>query len=229
MTLALFSAEEADAGRIADIHMAAFGTNLMLQAQFPTPSVRDKLLASLVEKVINEIRDPKWAILIVRDEKEIVSFAKWRRPIFKSEVYVESPWNWPDGTRLDVLEKWTKIVDDASEEVLRGKPCYCEFKYPNTKINVHRGAYSLGLSFIGTDPRHERRGAASMLIQWGLENSKRDNIPVALESTQAAWPLYEKLGFHAETTISMALERFGDDGEPMIYEEKSLIFRPSVE
>ncbi|KAH8700371.1 acyl-CoA N-acyltransferase [Talaromyces proteolyticus] len=210
MTLALSLAEEADADRIADIHMAAFGTNLMLRAQFPTPSVRDKLRVSLAEKVINEIRDPKWEILIVRDEKEIVSFAKWRRPILESEVYVESPWNWPDGTRLDVLEDWTRIVEDASEKVLCGKPCYC-------------------LSFIGTDPKHERRGAASILIQWGLEYSKRDNIPVALESTQVAWPLYQKLGFRAEKDISMVLEGLGADGKPIIYEEKSLIFRPSVE
>lgn len=129
MALVLSLAEEADADRIADIHMAAFGTNLMLRAQFPTPSVREKLKITLIEKVIDEIKDPKWAVLIARDEKkkDIVSFAKWRRPILDSEAYAEGAWNWPDGTRLDILEEWTRLVEDASESVLRGQPCYCEF------------------------------------------------------------------------------------------------------
>lgn len=87
---------------------------------------------------------------------------------------------------------------------------------------------SLGLSFIGTDPQHERRGAASMLIQWGLERSNRDNIPIALESTLVAWPLYQKLGFQDEKNISMVLEGLGEDGKSITYEEKSLIYRPSV-
>jgi hypothetical protein len=39
--LTLIEASEDDATRIADAHMAAFGTNLMLLAQFPTPAIRE--------------------------------------------------------------------------------------------------------------------------------------------------------------------------------------------
>jgi hypothetical protein len=126
MTLTLSPAKESDAPRIADIHMAAFGTNLMLLAQFPTPAVRDGLWTSLVEKVIAEVRDPKWAILVVRDEEEkkILSFAKWCLPILESENYEEPPWRWPEGTNLTILDQWTEKVEGASKKILGSTPCY---------------------------------------------------------------------------------------------------------
>lgn len=127
--LTLIEASEDDATRIADIHMAAFGSNLMLLAQFPTPAIRDKLRVTLREKVVDEIRDPQWAVLVVCDDTgKIISFAKWRRPIPESEwgVYVEAPWKWPEGTRLDVLEEWTWKVEEAGERLLGRTPCYCK-------------------------------------------------------------------------------------------------------
>ncbi|PGH26821.1 hypothetical protein AJ80_01398 [Polytolypa hystricis UAMH7299] len=203
MALTLCEATESDANRIADIHMAAFGSNLMLLAQFPNPSVRKELWVSLVNKTIGEIRDPKWAVLLVRDENgEIVSFAKWCLPIHVSENYVESPWEWPEGTDMKVLNEWTEIVENAERKVLGDEPCY-------------------RLSFMGTDPKHERRGAASLLLKWGIERSNAENVPIALEGTKNAALFYEHHGFKAEKHISIVLNGFRN------YEETCYVFRPS--
>ncbi|KAF3491416.1 Ankyrin repeat protein [Arthroderma uncinatum] len=97
MALTLSPALVSDAERIADIHMSAFQTNGMLLAQFPTPTVRKGLWKSLVEKVVTEINDPKWAVLVVRnDRNHVISFAKWCLPILESEKYEETPWRWPE-------------------------------------------------------------------------------------------------------------------------------------
>ena len=69
------------------------------------------------------------------------------------------------------------------------------------------------MSYIGTDPQHERRGAASMLINWGLERGKSEGVPVALESTKNAWPLYEKLEFQSEKRILMILRGVEEGAE----------------
>jgi ribosomal protein S18 acetylase RimI-like enzyme len=82
------------------------------------------------------------------------------------------------------------------------------------------------LSYIGTDPNYERRGAASILVNWGLEHGKHENVPIALESTKNAWPFYEKLGFRGEHLISMTLEDLGDGGASVLYEEMCFLFRP---
>ncbi|QSS53970.1 GNAT family acetyltransferase [Histoplasma capsulatum var. duboisii H88] len=209
MSLTLSNAEECDVGDIADIHLASFGENMMLQAQFPTPALRAGLRISLMEKAREEIRDPQWAVLVVRNQNEIISFAKWMRPVLDADSYVEVPWRWPEGTRMDILNEWARKVEDASSSVIGSTPCYC-------------------LSFIGTHPSYERRGAATMLIQWGLERSVKENVPIQLESTIVAWPLYKRLGFEDKKRILMQLEGLRKDGQSVLYEELSLVCKPEV-
>lgn len=114
-----------DAPRIADIHLAAFQHNDMLLAQFPTESVRRGLWSSVVDKTVAEMLDPQWRVMVVKDEnQDLISFAKWCLPVPESVDYNEQPWEWPDGTNLDVLEKWTARVEAAGDEVLGTTPCY---------------------------------------------------------------------------------------------------------
>ena len=51
------------------------------------------------------------------------------------------------------------------------------------------------MTFVGTDPNHQGRGAATILTKWGLDRAEKDRIPVYLESTMNAVALYQKLGF----------------------------------
>ena len=83
----------------------------------------------------------------------------------------------------------------------------------------------LDLSFIGTDPQNERRGAASLLLEWGLEQSKRYQVPAYLESTAAAGPLYRKHGFEIAETLAMVVKDL--NGKSVVYEEKCFVFKPS--
>ncbi|KAL1956729.1 hypothetical protein VTO42DRAFT_6879 [Malbranchea cinnamomea] len=208
MSLTLCTAVESDAARIADIHMAAFGNNQLLLAQFPSPAVREALKTTIAEKTIAEMRDPKWAILVVKNEQsEIISFAKWCRPVEPEENYREPPWRWPAGANFDVLSEWTVKVEAETERVLGKTPCY-------------------RLSFLGTDPCHQGKGAASRLVQWGLEHSRRDLAPVALESTSNAAGFYERFGFRAEGRISMRLHGVGENEASIMYEETCFVFRP---
>ena len=79
-----------------------------------------------------------------------------------------------------------------------------------------------GLTFIGTDPQFERRGAATSLIKWGLDKSRESNIPAYLESTLNAVPLYERLGFKTMENLSIDLE------ESFMYEEACCVFIPDL-
>ena len=202
MTLKLTFASEKDAYRIADIHMATFPTNGMLLAQFPTSAIRDVLRDSIVLKALSDMRDPHTRMLVVQDselEGEIISFAKWSLPSSTSDN--EVPWSWPEGTRFDLLEQWTQRAEGAKSRVLKDEPCYT-------------------LDTIATDPKHERRGAATILIKWGLDQCSQDKTSAYLESTPFAWALYTRLGFNPGERISMVLP----DGS--VYEEVGFLFRP---
>jgi ribosomal protein S18 acetylase RimI-like enzyme len=83
-----------------------------------------------------------------------------------------------------------------------------------------------GITFIGTDPRYERRGAASLMVQWGLERCRAENYPAYLESTMNAVPLYDRHGFVAVEKIYLELETANEDGKPESYTEIGLLYRP---
>ncbi|KAI0025586.1 hypothetical protein F4780DRAFT_341643 [Xylariomycetidae sp. FL0641] len=100
-------AEPADAARIAEIHMAAFSSNTMLLAQFPTPRVREQLQESIRLKALGDIADPQVSVLVVRDETEkqhaVMAFAKWSHPVSSDQDYNETPWIWPPCTDLGLV------------------------------------------------------------------------------------------------------------------------------
>ena len=95
-------------------------------------------------------------------------------------------------------EKSQRSIEPWLYQVL--KLCYTFAHLPTAPPDL--------FSFIATYPLHERRGAASLLLRWGLECCIRDSIPVDLDSTADAGSLYARHGFEVadSETISMALE-----------------------
>ena len=87
---------------------------------------------------------------------------------------------------------------------------------------------SLDLTFLATDPSHEHRGAATLLVRWGVEQAVRERVPAYLESTADAGPVYEKQEFKAVEKISMLLDCVEQNGAEVVYEETCYIFRPAA-
>jgi GNAT superfamily N-acetyltransferase len=56
------------------------------------------------------------------------------------------------------------------------------------------------VDILRTHPAARRRGVATMLVQWGLEKAKEDEVEVYLSSTEMGRPVYEKLGFEVRKT-----------------------------
>lgn len=69
------------------------------------------------------------------------------------------------------------------------------------------------LSLMCTDPAWERKGAATMCIQWGLDRCAERKIPAWLTASPAGKPLYERMGFEVAEESNRAAGR----GVPMIW------------
>ncbi|KAI1325120.1 putative GNAT family acetyltransferase [Xylariaceae sp. FL0255] len=211
--LHLRAATAEDAPRIAEIHMAAFGENAMLHAQFPTASVRKKLQICIEEKARADINDPKTSVLVIESFNDFeetpgaaVAFAKWSHPVHPSEEYVEPPWNWPEGTDLDTLGAWIAKATEAENRSVGDTPCYHLF-------------------FIGTDPSYTGRGAGKLLVQWGIDQSEATGAPLYLESTVEAAHFYENNGFTAKEIVTLPI-RVDGGTETQIYEEIVFTYFP---
>lgn len=237
MSLQRAEAIPADAQKIAEIHMAAFGANAMLRAQFPTPSVRAALKEAIRTKTIADIQDPRITVLVVRDPgirrphtvAEVIAFAKWSHPVLPGEGYTEAPWIWPEGTDHAILAIWTKKMEDAQERATGGRPCYrtsCARRATGhrSRTRLTQTLLNLGLTFIGTDPAHEKRGAGSLLVDWGKDRSREENVPLYLESTLEAASFYQNHGFVSREKVSLSIG--GTGNEPNVYEEVIFTFEP---
>lgn len=51
------------------------------------------------------------------------------------------------------------------------------------------------LAVLATDPAYGRRGAGSLLLDWGLQLADQDGAVCHLEATQKGYSLYERKGF----------------------------------
>ncbi|KAI2611650.1 putative GNAT family acetyltransferase [Hypoxylon fragiforme] len=203
-----------DAPRIAEIHMAAFGPNAMLHAQFPTPAIRQGLQTSIEHKALADIDDPKTTVLVVTssDDPEstgssVVAFAKWSHPVQPGEDYVEPPWIWPEGTDLKTLGDWVTKAAEVEKRCIGDAQCY-------------------HLSYIGTDPAYAQHGAGKLLMQWGIQQSKASGFPLYLESTVEAAPFYKRMGFTGGEIISLPICVDGGT-ETQIYEEVVFTYYPA--
>lgn len=72
------------------------------------------------------------------------------------------------------------------------------------------------LKFLHTDPAHQKRGAGSMLVKWGLDKAEEMKLPAYLEASKAGKPLYVKHGFKEVDRIEFDLTKWGGEGVDVV-------------
>ncbi|KAF2089723.1 acyl-CoA N-acyltransferase [Saccharata proteae CBS 121410] len=60
------------------------------------------------------------------------------------------------------------------------------------------------LAGLATSPLFQRKGIGAQMLQWGIDQSERDGLPIYLEATPAGEPLYRKMGFETVAIIDCA-------------------------
>lgn len=63
-----------------------------------------------------------------------------------------------------------------------------------------------------THPSHRGKGAAGLLIRWGIEQAEKDGVPAYLEAGVMGRPIYERYGFvQIGDLLDVDLKEFGID------------------
>jgi GNAT superfamily N-acetyltransferase len=63
-----------------------------------------------------------------------------------------------------------------------------------------------------TLPSHRGKGAAGLLIKWGIAQAEKDQIPAYLEAGVMGRPIYERCGFvQIGDLLQVELKEFGVD------------------
>jgi GNAT superfamily N-acetyltransferase len=58
-----------------------------------------------------------------------------------------------------------------------------------------RGRKHWYLELVATRPEYRRKGAAGLLLRWGLEKADQEEVEAYLEASPEGKPVYEHFGF----------------------------------
>lgn len=64
------------------------------------------------------------------------------------------------------------------------------------------------LDTLSTNPKHQRRGAGKMLVDWGTQIADDMHLPIYLEASLQGEPLYRKCGFERRGVWKWDVSRF---------------------
>ncbi|KAJ9605588.1 hypothetical protein H2200_010245 [Cladophialophora chaetospira] len=198
MPLILQEAVEADVPRLVEIERDAYATNAMSPILFPGPFPPDAL-EKRGEGLIKQRRaDPsiRWVKAVDMETRDIVAFAKWDiiekpKEIVRSRVF-------GPGCNVEACEEFFGGIARKRKELM-GDKAYCL------------------LDLLQTEPKHQGRGAGSMLIKWGLDIADELNLPAYLESSPAGHRLYQKFGFKDIDELKMSPKWNYGTADPNIY------------
>jgi ribosomal protein S18 acetylase RimI-like enzyme len=89
-------------------------------------------------------------------------------------------------------------------------PLFCSGKEYHAGSADQRSGIVLDL--LTVDGKHQRMGIGAKLVEIGLEDADRHDLPVYLESTAAGKVLYERSGFVTKEETQFDLAKFGGEG-----------------
>lgn len=120
--------QEADAPRIAEIHLAAMDSNPLLHAQFPTPESLESLDQFLAAYTVEQLHNSTSGVLVARDPETgvVVGFAKWGSPSHPENVKLENGGlRYLNGCRHEFLDGYAARAEEAKQRCFGDRPCYC--------------------------------------------------------------------------------------------------------
>ncbi|KAF2094085.1 hypothetical protein NA57DRAFT_18783, partial [Rhizodiscina lignyota] len=197
MALEVLPLLEADLPEYCRIHFTAF-TKGMSQFFGPASSARDQNFLDSQRKQMLE--DPTVFFLKAVDPQTgaIIGCAKYHKfnpPKSKDEIkasYAARPP--PEGANVEAWSDLFSWLEEARTKYLGGKTCWF-------------------LSILIADPANGRRGAGSALLHWGNERADKDKLPIFLEASPMARPLYERFGYEIIEEREFDLSKYGGQGK----------------
>ncbi|EMC93956.1 hypothetical protein BAUCODRAFT_36425 [Baudoinia panamericana UAMH 10762] len=188
MALEVAPAEEGDIDRLMEIQFSAFESDPYHDALFPGDHYAPSTRKAAGDRTIMEWRQDPSARFIKCTDREsgvILGYAKWNfyeteRP---REEWAKSPEvDWYSGRKKEIAENFLGATAAMRQKLWGGDPHYL-------------------LNILCVHKDHHRRGAGTMLVQWGVVRAERLGLRSCLEASPAGYPLYLRLGFRQVDTV----------------------------
>jgi hypothetical protein len=189
MGFTLRPATASDARHIVEIYLSAFKDDSISILCFPrNQAVYDFWFSMIVE----ELSDPHTHFICVTSSDAsggdtVIAFAQWIAP--SKTTTPELP-TWPAGSDSELANSFFGGLFSTHKRLMDGR----------------RHWY---LELVATRPEFQGKGAAGMLLRWGLEKADGEGAESYLEASPEGKPIYERFGFVAQEELVVDLEGKG--------------------
>jgi GNAT superfamily N-acetyltransferase len=206
---------ESDIDRLTEIQFSAFENDPTHQILFPGDQFSSKVHAAASERILKSWRQtPEMQIVksIESGTGVITGFAKW---VFYESPRSEVEWNvrptaaWAEGSHRRVVEQLLSTTADIRGKRWGGTPYARECLVSSLPLVPYADLTRLlVLSLLCVHQDYQRQGVGKALVRWGLRHSESMGLPVHLEASPEALPLYRSLGFEVVDTVVIAAEEW---------------------
>ncbi|KAL9120214.1 MAG: hypothetical protein Q9187_003228 [Circinaria calcarea] len=181
---------ESDIEEWTHLIFAAFQDDPVSKLMYPVPATPSLIAWTVQNTVESWGKDPTARHCQVKDTEtgEMISAAHW---IFFPRREGE---DWRKVPMVEVSddyhrERFTALITNAASK----------------RIAAMGPQPYLYLPTLVTHPKHHRRGAATLLLKWGIDQASKQNLPINLTASPAGVSLYKKFGFQPfyETVIDL--------------------------
>ncbi|KAI9761420.1 MAG: hypothetical protein M4579_001070 [Chaenotheca gracillima] len=197
MSLIIGPVVESDLPSICEIRELAFSPNPCYRLLYP---LEVDIAAAKLERHRQSFfasQDSPMAKLYDAQTGEIASYCHWTKKEGDFEVEKRTPKSltaWPEGVNKALMDQFFEAIYAKTEELMSGRPHFL-------------------LSILVTNPKYQKRGAASRLLDWGVAQADAAGIPAYLEATPGAVGLYKSRGFEETGRVDFDLGDFGGHGD----------------
>ncbi|KAI1131411.1 hypothetical protein F5Y10DRAFT_233608 [Nemania abortiva] len=201
--LAVRPVELADVTECARMRVAALGS-LVIGRPPPYAGYVEEQAASFKSAIENQPHVRLMKVVDPEKEDEILSFAKW-------EVYEHGR---PD---LDKLRQPMNAHDKEVDEFGALREAAHEYFSSRNGGKMGENPHLL-LALLVTADEHRRRGAGSLLVQWGTDLSESLGLQCYVQASEQGRRLYQHHGFRDVGSVQFDLSQYGLEGVEVMTE-----------
>jgi GNAT superfamily N-acetyltransferase len=212
MSLRLVRAEKADIPKLVELYFDTFKSPLVLRVKPDVPPVREwykKSLESDIEKPHTRIyKVVEGQAESVQASDEIIAFAKWSSPHTDPQ---EKPTEWPVDGDVALFEDVVGKATEKQKKIMGEEEYWCKLFDTIKTVRCNSIKNFVDISVLATLPKHQRRGAGSLLMTEFCKQADQAGHRSYVEASPLGKPTYQRFAFEMRDTFSVVI-----DGEPYI-------------